>query len=157
MTLTFTDEQVARLLELLGLPADTTDVATVLATVEDLAAAESAGGGKPSEIAAAAGRLGLTVVDADTLTALHAAADEGRHIQAAAARAEIEGTVTDAIGKGKITPGRRKHWINLITADPAMADVLASVPNETAMPLTEIGYSKSLEGDDLTGTPTWFR
>lgn len=155
MALTFADDQATRLLELLGLPADTTDLATVLATIEDLAATESASGGKPSEIAAAAGRIGLTVVDTDTLNTLHAAADEGRRIKAAAAKAEIEDKVTDAVHKGKITPARRKHWLALITADPAMADVLASVPDETAMSFTEIGYAGI--PDELTDTPTWFR
>ncbi|WP_280354296.1 phage protease [Nocardia otitidiscaviarum] len=157
MALTLTDDQAARLLELLGLPADTTDIDTILATVEDLAAAESAGGGKPSEIAAAAGRIGLTVIDADTLAALRADADEGRRIQAAAAKAEIDGKVDHAIRHGKITPARRKHWVDLITADPAMADVLASVPNETAVPLTEIGHSYDSEANNLTDTPPWFR
>ncbi|MGV9827296.1 phage protease [Gordonia sp. NPDC003429] len=158
MALTLTDAQTTTLLELLGLPIDTTDIDAILAVIDDLAKAEKSGDGadtKPSEIAAAAGRLGLTVIDADTLTQLHADADEGRQIKAAAARAKVETAVDHAIQHGKITPARRAHWVNLITADPGMADVLAGVPNETAAPMNEIGHGH--ETDDLTDTPAWFR
>ena len=54
---------------------------------------------------------------------------------------KVEATVDAAIDEGKITPGRRKHWVSLITADSRMADVLASIPDETAVPLSEIGHS----------------
>lgn len=172
MPLVFNDDQAAKLIELLGLPDDTNVVPegakpdeamvaiadTILEVVADLAKNErdSKGEKKPSEIAAAAGRLGMTVIDTDSLTKLHADADEGRQIKAAAARAKVESNVDDAIRHGKITPARRDHWVNLITADPGMADVLASVPNETAVPLNEIGHSAG-ESDDLTDTPAWFR
>lgn len=143
MALTFDDKQAAALLELLGLPAETTDIDTILDTVKD---AISPTDGKPSEVAAAAKRAGLEVIDNDTLTALRTEAAEGRQIKAAAARQQIEASVGDAIEKGKITPGRRKHWIDLITADPGMADVLAGVPNETAVPMTEIGHGVGSDG-----------
>jgi hypothetical protein len=83
---------------------------------------------------------------------------EGRKLAAAAAHQKIEASVDDAIRKVKITPARRKHWINLIGADPGMADVLASVPNETAVPLTEVGHSVSAEngGNDFAESATWF-
>lgn len=64
----------------------------------------------------------------------------------AAARQKIDDAVDDALSKGKITAARRKHWVDLITADPAMADVIASVPNETALPLTAIGHGISSDG-----------
>lgn len=35
-----------------------------------------------------------------------------------------------------------------------MADVLAAVPNETAVPLTEIGHST--DAADIATTGTWF-
>lgn len=151
MALTFTDEQAAMLLELLGLPADTADIETVLATVKDaVAPAEQ----KPSDVAAAAKRAGLEVIDNDTLTALRAEATEGRQIKAAAERQRVEDSVADAISKGKITFANKKHWINLITADPDMADVLAGVPNEIAVPMTEIGHGV---GNDEGAPPQgWF-
>ncbi len=157
MTLTFTDDQQTKLFDLLGLPPDTdpADIEAILAVVDDLVQQANAGSGKPSDIAAAAKRHGLEAVDVDTMTALRADAAEGRRLVAAAAKAEVEGKVMAAIGKGKITPARKQHWINLITADPAMADVLASVPDETAMPLTEIGHAVS--SDDVADTPDWFR
>lgn len=63
-------------------------------------------------------------------------------------------SVDDAIAKGKITPARREHWLKLIGADPAVADVRAKTPNETAVPLTEIGHDVGQE-DGSTGRD-WF-
>jgi hypothetical protein len=50
-----------------------------------------------------------------------------------------------AINRGAITPGRRKHWLALLEADPGMEQVLASVPAETAIPMTERGHG--VDGD----------
>lgn len=75
---------------------------------------------------------------------------------AAAAQQRIEASVEDAVRKGKITPARRKHWVTLITADPGMAEVLASVPNETAAPMTEAGHSMNPDpGDNLADVDAW--
>jgi hypothetical protein len=151
MAITFDDDQTAALFDLLGLPADTTDVDTILATITDLANDETGDGGnaKPSAVAAAAKRAGLEVLDADTATALRRDAAEGRQIKAAVALEKVAASVDDAISRGKITAGRRKHWLSLIAADPGMAEVLASVPDETAVPLTEIGHSAASEGGDI--------
>lgn len=154
MALTFDDTQSAALLKLLGLPADTTDVATILATVTDaLATMDPA---KPSQVAAAAKRNGLVVVDNDTLAALRRDAAEGRTIKAAAERKRVDDIVGDAIAKGKIVVARRKHWVSLIEADPGMAEVLASVPDETAVPLTEIGHGVDGENGATPDAGAWF-
>ncbi|WP_422748012.1 hypothetical protein ACN27E_07900 [Mycobacterium sp. WMMD1722] len=155
MALTFTDDQATALLDLLGLPSDTTDIDTILATVKD-AVGQPIDDAKPSAVAAAAKRVGLEVVDTDTLTALRHDAAEGRQIKAAAARQAVEDAVDKAIGKGKITFSRRKHWVDLIAADPGMADVLASVPDETAVPLTEIGHGVEASAPH-SETAEWFR
>lgn len=151
----FTPEQSAYILELLGLPGDTTDAALILDTVEDLAK-QAADAQKPSEVAAAAKRQGFDLIDTDTLTTLRAEAAEVREIKVEAARQKVEAAVNDAIEKGKITPARKKHWISLITADPAMTEVLASVPNETAVPLTEIGHGVGNEDGSQPRDAGWF-
>ncbi|AFM16993.1 Mu-like prophage I protein [Mycolicibacterium chubuense NBB4] len=156
MALTFDDTQAATLLDLLGLPADTTDVETILATVKDAVTASTADGAQPSAVAAAAKRVGMELLDTDTAASLRAEAAEGRQIKAAAVCQKIEASVGDAIAKGKITPARRKHWIDLITADPGMADVLASVPNETAVPMTEIGHGMDSDGAPGQPNDAWF-
>lgn len=156
MALTFDDDQAAALLDALGLPADTTDADLVVATATDLAA-QAAGMNpeKPSTVAAAARKAGLEVVDTATLTALRHDAQEGRKIAAAAAQQKIEAAVDDAVSKGKITAARKQHWIKLAAADPGMLDVLASVPNETAVPMTELGHS--IEPVDAgADQPAWF-
>lgn len=153
----FTPEQITALIDVLGLPPDTTDPQLVVDTVTDLAAqASGINTEKPSTIAAAARKAGLEVVDTDTLTALKADAAEGRRVAAAAAKAKVEAAVADAVDKGKITPGRRNAWVQLIDADPGMADVLAAVPNETAVPMSEVGHSVDVgtAGGDDTGE--WF-
>jgi hypothetical protein len=111
---------------------------------------------QPSSVAAAAKRHGMEVMDTETDDALRHDAAEGRKIAAAAARAKTEATVDDAINKGKITAARRKHWVTLIEADPGMADVLAAVPNETAVPLTEVGHGMDGAHDDLAERGAWF-
>lgn len=109
---------------------------------------------KPSTVAAAAAKAGLEVLDTATVAALRHDAAQGRQLATAAAHAKVEASVDDAIAKGKITAPRRKHWVTLIEADPAMADVLAAIPNETAVPITEIGHS----ADDIATAdkPAWF-
>lgn len=156
MTLTHDDTQAAALLEALGLPADTNNADLVVATVADLAAqAASINAEKPSTIAAAAKKAGLEVFDSETADALRRDAADGRKIAAASARAKVEAAVDDAIEHGKITPSRRKHWVSLIEADPAMAEVLAAVPNETAVPITEVGHSAD-GAHALADTGQWF-
>jgi hypothetical protein len=39
--------------------------------------------------------------------------------------------------------------VTLIEADPAMERTLADIPNETAVPMTEIGHSVDASADDL--------
>lgn len=156
MALTFDDDQAAALLEALGLDADTNDVELIADTVKDAATASTAETAQPSAVAAAARRVGLGVMDSDSLEALKREAAEGRQIKAAEATKRIEASVDDAIQKGKITPARRKHWITLIGADPEMADVLASTPDETAVPMTEIGHGVGADGPPSGENAGWF-
>ncbi|ORW02479.1 phage protease [Mycobacterium kyorinense] len=157
MALTFNDEQAAALIEALGLPADTTDVDLILATVADLAA-QAAGMNpeKPSTVAAAARKAGLEVVDTQTLAALRHDAQQGRQMAAAAKAQKIEAAVDEALRLGKIAPSRRQHWVTLCTHDEGMIEVLAAVPNETAVPMTELGHSTEPADRDADKQPAWF-
>lgn len=151
MALTLNDEQEAQLLDLIGLPAaepGETNVEDVLDTIADLAeegtkatASAQAGGETPTGIAAAAKAAGLEVVDPSTLDDLRAQAAEGRRLAAAAAQAKVAASVDDAISRGKIAPSRREHWLTICAADAGMVDVLAGIPDETAVPMTELGHS----------------
>ncbi|WP_318263132.1 hypothetical protein [Mycolicibacterium goodii] len=69
--------------------------------------------------------------------------------------ANVEAAVDEAVTKGKITPARRKHWVELITADPGMADVLAAVPAETAVPMSEVGHAADTANGDRAESG-WF-
>lgn len=160
MALTLDDTQAATVLARLGLPDDTADVALVVDTVLDAVPDPAADSTAPSAVAASAARklapIGFDVVEHDTHEALKRDAAEGRRIAAAAAKAKIEAAVDDAVNKGKITAARRKHWVSLIQADPGMADVLASVPDETAVPLSELGHSADTNRDTADAGTGWF-
>ncbi|ABM14402.1 hypothetical protein [Mycolicibacterium vanbaalenii] len=140
MALELDDTQAAVLLALLGLPEDTTDVQLVIDTVKD-ATRDPMLPPAPSEIAAAAARNGLEVVDSETLTALRRDATAGREAIAAAARQKVEATVDAAIDRGALAPSRRTAWVDLIAADSAMADVLARVDDHSVVPLAEVGHA----------------
>lgn len=85
-------------------------------------------------------------------------ASNGRQM-AAAATQKIEASVDEAVRKGKITPARRKHWVTLIGADPGMAHVLASIPDETAAPVSEPGHGHNPEPgeeEEIAEAAEWF-
>ena len=152
----FTPEQIAALLTALGLPEGADDAQLVVDTAIDLAAqVEALDPAKPSTIHAAAKRSGMEVLASADAEALRRDAAEGRRVAAAAAKAKIEASVDDAISKGKITVVRRQHWVSVIEADPGMADVLASYPDEMAVPLSEVGHAAD-KTDDLAEPAGWF-
>ena len=111
---------------------------------------------KPSDIAAAAAKHGMEVIDSATAESLRRDAAEGRRIAAAAAaaKAKVEAAVDNAIDRGKVRLARRKHWIELIAPDPGMADVLAGIPDETAVPLSEAGHSSSSSASSTVSSST---
>lgn len=135
-----TPEQWGAIVALVGLD-DTATPDDVVAAIQDLAQVEAAGAGQPSAIVAAARKRGLEVLDGELVAKLKADAAEGRKVLAKAASDRREGIVHAAISRGAITPGRRKHWLALLEADPGMEQVLASTPAETAVPLSAIGHS----------------
>lgn len=73
---------------------------------------------------------------------------------AAAAQQKIEAAVDEAVSKGKITAARKRHWVTLCTNDAGMLEFLASVPAETAVPMSEVGHSIDAAADDAA--PAWF-
>lgn len=147
----FDEEQGTKLLELLGLPADTdpADIAAILAVIEDLAKVDA---GDPI---AAAKKAGLATIDPESLTHLQAEAQKGRDLIAASARRVVEDKVTAAIKAGKIPPHRKSHWVTLVSNDGALGEVLASMP-ANVIPVDPIGHGQ--DGDDnLTEEAAWFR
>lgn len=141
-----TSELWNRLTEALGLP-EPADDETVVSTVEDLVTKPEP---KPEDIAAAAG------LDPATLTQLRSDAEQGRVLAAAARKREVTDVVHAAAQAGKITASRIPHWVTMIEADPAMADTLASIPNEFAVPLTAIGHGLEAERE-VAEQAEWFR
>ena len=139
------------LTEAVGLPEDA-DAETVVAAVEDAVTTPDLDPAKASTVAAAAG---LTVVDPDSLAALQRDAKRGRELIVEAARRDVESEVDKAVTRGAITPARKQHWVTLCAADPEMRKTLAAMPDQMAVPMTEIGHANS--ADDLIESVDWFR
>ncbi|UJL29932.1 hypothetical protein HZU38_05375 [Mycolicibacterium vanbaalenii] len=154
------------LVQKLGLTADADDDAVLTAFEAALAAnaeapAEDNGGtstdaeATPEQIAAAAKKHGLTVLDAEVaqrLTADAAAGREARDRQQAEDDARI---VDTAISKGKITPARREHFLASMKADrEGTTTLLEKTLQESAIPLTEMGHSTE-PVEDITKNPAY--
>jgi hypothetical protein len=139
------------LTEALGLAEDA-DAETVVAAVEDVVTTPDLDPAKAATVAAAAG---LTMVDPDSLAALQRDATRGRELAAAEAKRQVSSVVMAAIGKGKIPPARREHWVTLLAADPTMKARLDAMP-DNMVPLVEIGHASAVD-EGIAERADWFR
>lgn len=135
----------------LGLAADADDE-TLLKAFDDAVAKPTADSDDdaddaptletPAQVAAAAKKLGLTVLDESTADQLRADASAGREALSRIERESDEKVVQSAIDDGKIPPARKDHYIELMSRDrKGTTEWLASVPKEAAVALTEMGHS----------------
>lgn len=96
----------------------------------------------PAQVAAAAKKLGLTVLDEQTAVKLTADASAGREALSRIERESDEKVVSAAIADGKIPPARKDHYVALMSRDrQGTTEWLASVPKEAAVALTEMGHA----------------
>lgn len=145
----------------LGLAADVDDEALLKAFEEALEAKASENDDNsgdasegdaelesPAQVAAAAQRLGLTVIDAASADQLRADAAAGREALSRIQREADEKVVRAAIADGKIPPSREDHYLALMERDrEGTTQWLASLPREAAVPLTEVGHSTEAAQD----------
>lgn len=96
----------------------------------------------PEQIAAAAKKHGLVLLDEDVVAGLRADAAAGREARDRQ-QAEDDARVVDtAISKGKITPARREHFLASMKADrEGTTNLLEKTLQESAIPLTAMGHS----------------
>ncbi|MCG5431230.1 ATP-dependent Clp protease proteolytic subunit [Mycobacterium sp. MYCO198283] len=142
-------------LDALGLPEDATDE-EVTAKIAELNkggdGTGAAGGAQPDDdkvdaaevkqLTDAAAKLGLTIIDPGTLAALQANSELGAKAHAKLETQRITAAVDAAIGLGKIPPARRDHFVALMRADEVgTTKLLAEIPAETAVPMTELGHA----------------
>ncbi|MGY4101607.1 hypothetical protein ACW2Q0_18930 [Nocardia sp. R16R-3T] len=78
--------------------------------------------------------------------ALKIEAEKGRQAIEAAAKSDRERVIGDAVRSGKIAAASRSEWTRLMEADAgATKRLLASLPDQGAVPLSEIGHASQPE------------
>lgn len=109
----------------------------------------------PAQVAAAAKRLGMTVLDEATETGLRADASAGREALARIQRQDDSAVVSAAVSDGKIPPSREAHYMGLMERDREGTTAwLASLPKESAVPLSEVGHSTE-PVENITDNPAY--
>jgi hypothetical protein len=68
----------------------------------------------------------------------------------------VERAADNAVDRGKITASRRAHWVTLIENDAHMAEVSAGIPDEIAVPLSEVGHSADVSAGNMAEAGQWF-
>lgn len=94
--------------------------------------------------AAAAPAPGTVVLDEEQHAELVNAANEGRAARQRQLADDRAALVNAAIGDGRIAPARRQHWEDALTADPGMADTLASLA-KGLVPIAANGYTGGID------------
>lgn len=129
--------------------AEDADESTVLNKIDELTELATAPADtSPSQIAALAEAHGLRVIDSAQFDQLESELTALREQAAEQDRAARNAVVDDAIRSGKITAGRRDHWIALIDADPdGTTELLNQLPDQLAVPTREAGHNPVDETD----------
>ncbi len=119
--------------------------------------------GQVAELAAAAAKLGLSVIDPGTLAEMQRNSSLGAKAHAQMETQRITAAVDAAISLGKITPARKEHFVTLMRADEVgTTQLLAGIPAYTAVPMNELGHALEPQafaggdqGGDVTESPTY--
>jgi hypothetical protein len=161
-TVAFTEAALKKL----GLDADA-DEGAINAAIEGLPDAPPEGGATtaddappaeletPAQVAAAAKKLGMTVLDEETDRSLRADAAAGREALSRIQRDEDARVVKSAIADGKIFPSREAHYMGLMERDrEGTTEWLAGVAKESAVALSEMGHATE-PVDNPTDNPAY--
>ncbi|WP_319456876.1 MULTISPECIES: head maturation protease, ClpP-related [unclassified Mycobacterium] len=160
------------ILDALGLPEDASDDDVIAKIAEqagdkpdektDDTPDDKVDAGEITELAAAAAKHGLTVIDPGTLAEMQRNSSLGAKAHAEMETTRITGAVNAAISLGKIPAARKEHFVALMRADEVgTTKLLADIPAETAVPLTELGHSLEPQayaggqGGDVTEAPAY--
>lgn len=112
--------------------------------------------GAVSQVAAAAAKLGLAVTLPEEMAQLKAQAAAGARAEAARVSQERESYVDKAIEAGKILPVNRAKVLKLLALDDeGTRKTIDELPNEAALPLTELGHATEGLEPDLKADPTF--
>lgn len=110
--------------------------------------------GAISQVAAAAAKLGLAITLPEELEALKAGAAAGARAEAARLATERESYVDKAIEAGKILPRNKAKVLALMALDDkGTRETIDALPNEAALPLSELGHATEGLEPDLKNDP----
>lgn len=148
--LTMSDTIKAGLVQRLGVRAEATDD-EILAAVDEALEERAEPTTVPAETPAPAAALpeGVVAVDATVLAQLQANATRGAQAAAEQDRVRRDGIVAEALRTGRITAESRDTWRARLDKDEAeFAGVLAGLPENTALPTSELGHAAGEPRDD---------
>lgn len=98
--------------------------------------------GAVSQVAAAAAKLGLAIALPEELADLKTQAAAGARAEAARLTAERESYVDKAIEAGKVLPRNKAKVLALLALDDkGTRETIDALPNEAALPLSELGHA----------------
>lgn len=144
-------------LQKLGLDAeaDADAINAAIAALPTGGEAESVTEATPEQIAAAAKKHGLVLLDEGVVSGLRADAAAGREARDRQQDEDDAKVVDTAISKGKITPARRDHFLASMKADrEGTTTLLEKTLQESAIPLTAIGHSTE-PAENVTDNPVY--
>ncbi|GAS92681.1 head maturation protease, ClpP-related [Mycolicibacterium brisbanense] len=137
-----------RIVEKLGLDADADDdaiIAAFEAKVAEKPAPPAPAEPSVDQLATAAAKIGLTVVDKAKYDETVSAVAEFHTFRASQLKAEDGQLVDAAIADGKLAPANKDHWLALMEKDrDGIRATLAQLP-KGLIPVAEIGYGRDTE------------
>ena len=98
---------------------------------------------------------GVVAIDAGRLATLEANNKQFTEFLEKQRRDDIESRLSAAISEGRITPANKETWRKTFEANAThAAELLASMPANTAVPVTELGHSTETN-DDVRADATY--
>jgi hypothetical protein len=156
-----TDEQLARLRKLAGLPDTETDVTKIVAaaeaklggTVEPAPAGGQAEGDQEPDLVAASARRGpqpgVIQIDESAWQEMHEGLNRARRVGARLEARERDDTIDAAIQAGKFAPARKQHWAEAWDKDPegTRRDIESLAAGR--IPVEMLGHPGGLDDEDI--------
>jgi ATP-dependent protease ClpP protease subunit len=99
---------------------------------------------------------GTTLIDSEVLADLQSDAEQGRIAREEQITARRDSIVATALAEGRIAAAHRQTWRDQLDKDEeGTSALLASLPKNTAVPVTEVGHSDDINAEDSAYNAAW--